>query len=239
MLENFHGIVLRTVKYGENGLIVDIFTESHGRMSFATRLPRSRQSKGRSAFWAPMSMVEFAADYRPNASRLPKPQDPRLYYNYADLPFSPVKSTIAMFLAEFLAAALRSETQNIPLYKYIETALQWCDASPCTANFHIVFLFNLSRYIGILPNSEGEGPFFDMVAGTYVSVIPSHQYYLRPDEALRIRNLQRIRFHTMHLLKLNRDQRRRILSLLIMYYRLHIPQFPELKSLDVLHEVFD
>lgn len=239
MLENFHGIVLRTVKYGETGLIVDMFTESHGRMSFMTKLVRSRQSKSRAAFWAPLSMVEFLADYRPMSSRLPQPQDVRLYYNYSDLPYSPVKSTVAMFLAEFLSSALRSEEQNIPLFKYMETSLQWYDSSRSAANFHLIFVLQLARYIGIMPNVEDEGLFFDMQAGSYVPLVPTHRYFLRPDEAKYVRLLMRIRLYTMHLLRLNREQRRRILAVLITYYRLHVPQFPELKSLEVLQDVFD
>jgi DNA repair protein RecO (recombination protein O) len=43
----------------------------------------------------------------------------------------------------------------------------------------------------------------------------------------------------MHQLALNRKLRGVYLAILSLYYRLHIPDFPELKSADVLRELFD
>ena len=239
MLRNIHGIVLRTVKYGDSGLIVDLFTESHGRQSFMTRITRTRHSSNRSSMWGPLAMVDFQADIRPESTRLPQPKDVSIYYNYSDIPFSPIKSTIVMFLAEFLTSALRSETENTPLYKYIETSLQWLDTSSDVSNFHISFILNLTRFLGIYPNTDDTGIFFDLLSSTYTSLIPKHQYYLRPEEATKVKLLLRMRAYNQHIFKFSRIQRQRILDILITYYRLHVPQFPELKSLDVLKEIFD
>ena len=46
-------------------------------------------------------------------------------------------------------------------------------------------------------------------------------------------------YDTMRLFRMSRTDRWKILTTLNAYYRLHIPGFPELKSLDVLHDVFD
>ena len=56
--------------------------------------------------------------------------------------------------------------------------------------------------------------------------------------ASRIRTLMRMDFPTMHLFHLNHTDRNRIVDVLLHYYRLHIPQFPELKSLSVLQELW-
>ena len=157
MQETLRGIVLRTVKYGDASLIVDLFTERYGRMSFMASTSRAKRSVRSVSFWQPLSMVEFSAELRPNAGKLPRPADVRSYYNYQDLPFSPVKSTLALFLSEFLSAALREEKDNPLLYKYVESSLQWLDMveSPASmANFHLVFLMHLSRFIGIYPNLD-------------------------------------------------------------------------------------
>lgn len=45
-------------------------------------------------------------------------------------------------------------------------------------------------------------------------------------------------YPTMHLFRLSRRERQRILQVLNTYYRLHVPQFPELKSLEVLQEFY-
>ena len=42
--------------------------------------------------------------------------------------------------------------------------------------------------------------------------------------------MMRMDFPTMHLYRLNHTDRNRIVDVLLQYYRLHIPQFPELKT---------
>lgn len=50
--------------------------------------------------------------------------------------------------------------------------------------------------------------------------------------------LFRMNYPTMHLFRLSRRERQRILHVLNEYYRLHVPGFPELKSLEILQELF-
>ena len=63
--------------------------------------------------------------------------------------------------------------------------------------------------------------------------------FLKPDEAGRIRLLLRMNYETMHLFGMSRVERNRCLTVINDYYRLHIPDFPVLKSIDVLKELFD
>ena len=241
MQETLRGIVLRTVKYGDNALIVDLFTESRGRQSFMTSTSRAKRSVRSVSFWHPLSMVEFSAELKPNAGKLPRPADVRTYYNYMDLPFSPVKSTLALFLAEFLSAALREEKENQPLYRYIESSLQWLDmveSSASMANFHLAFLMHLSRFIGIYPNLEHPDHYFDLLAGTYCDRQPDHAHFLKRQEAQALPILFRMDYPNLYLFRFSRQERMRILQVLNEYYRLHVPNFPELKSLDVLQEFY-
>ena len=241
MQETLRGIVLRTVRYGDTSLIADLFTESRGRQSFMVSVVRTKRTVSSTSFWQPLSMVEFGAELRPNAGRLPKPIGVHTYYNYIDLPFSPVKSTIALFLAEFLSAALREEKDNPLLYKYIESSLQWfdmVDSPPSMANFHLAFLMHLSRFMGIYPNLDDPCRYFDLLAGSYCECQPSHSHFLQGQEAQNLPALFRMNYPTMHIFRFSRRERMRILHVLNEYYRLHVPNFPELKSLEVLQEFY-
>lgn len=240
MLEKIRGIVLRTVKFSDQKLILDLFTWEYGRKSFVTKITRSRHVGSSGAFWSPLSMVEFQADCRPGSS-LPKPKDVRIYQPYTDIPFSPVKQTIVMFLAEFLAAALREEKENQPLYNFLESSLQWLDAAPTArsyANFHLVFMMRMTLFIGFYPNLEKPTECFDLCTGTYADQIPAHTNYIIREEAHRLPLLFRLNYATMYLYRMTSAERKRTIEVLNTYYRLHVPNFPELKSLEVLHEVF-
>lgn len=242
MQQKIRGIVLRTVKVGDTSMVADLFTEQHGRMSFVVHISASaRRGSSGAAFWRPLNMVEFDTDLH-GQGRLPHARSVRIFQNYATLPYQPVKQMIAMFLAEFLARVLQGQQADTPLYDYLVHSLQWLDtASGDVANFHLVFLIRLSQFVGIWPNLDdsGEGRYFDLRTGSYTAAQPLHSDFLLPDDAQRLPLLQRMNYPTMHLFRLSRQQRQRILRTLTDYYRLHLPLFGPLHSLEVLSAVLD
>lgn len=242
MLEKTRGIVLRTMKYKDSSLIVDIYTEVRGRASFWVNVSRSRKSAVKSVLFQPLALVELEADFRPNTS-IYKVRESKLFYPFTSLPYDPYKSSIALFLAEFLYRAIREEDENRPLFAYLQHSIEWLDtARQPFANFHLVFLMRLSRFLGLYPNLDDyqEGDYFDLQSACFTSTPPqSHSQYLSPREALHLKNLMRMRFETMHLFRMNRVERNRCLTILNDYYRLHLPDFPMLKSIEVLQELFD
>ncbi len=103
-----------------------------------------------------------------------------------------------------------------------------------------VFMMHLTRFIGFYPNLENwhAGDFFDLRNGVFCSLVPLHPDYIPPDEAAKIGQLMRMNYETMHLFRFSREERNRCANLILRYYRLHIPSFPELKSLSVLQDLF-
>ena len=72
----------------------------------------------------------------------------------------------------------------------------------------------------------------------FVPSRPFHHAYLEPKEAAAIPIFMRMNYDSMRFFAMNRRERERYIEVLNDYYRLHVPEFPELKSLDVLKEVF-
>ena len=50
--------------------------------------------------------------------------------------------------------------------------------------------------------------------------------------------MMRMDYATMHLFRLSRGERNRMVEVIIRYYRIHLPGFPEPRSLAVLRELF-
>ena len=48
----------------------------------------------------------------------------------------------------------------------------------------------------------------------------------------------RMNYPTMHLFRMSHTDRQRLLEVALLYYRLHLPDFPELKSVAVLQELY-
>lgn len=242
MMQKLTGIVLHVLKYNDASNIVDIYTEQCGRASFLVKIPRSRKSNVRSVLFQPLAFVEVEADCRPN-SNLHRVHEAKLLFPFRSLPYHPYKSSIAMFLAEFLYRALREEEANIPLFAYLHHSILWLDEceNKSFANFHLVFLMRLSRFLGLYPNVDDytSGCYFDMLNACFTPLLPTSGSFLKPEEAGRIRLLLRMNYETMHLFGMNRVERNRCLTVINDYYRLHLPDFPILKSIDVLNELFD
>ena len=241
MVEKFEGIVLRTLKYSDGLMIADIYTAQRGRMSFLVPVSHSKRSRVRSVLFQPLSMLSFTATVKAgrNLSRIGEVQP---YSMYSSIPNDVVKSSIALYLAELLTYALREDGCDDSLFTFLGRSFTLFDnLEQGYADFHLVFMVQLLRFLGIYPNIEGFGPgcFFDLSQGCVTREHPLHPNFLMPDSASAFVGLLRTGYDSMHLLVLNRKLRGEYLATLSLYYRLHIPDFPQLKSAAVLRELFD
>lgn len=248
MIETHHIIVLSTLKYSDDKLIVNALSRSAARVTLLVRIAHSQRAAVRHTLFQPLAILEVQWEANPRAAMF-RPKAARAAVPLLSLQTDPAKGTVAMFLAEFLSAVTRSEFDGGLLYDYIVYALQWFDAAEKDfANFHLVFLLRLTRFLGIEPNLEGLPaaghagstplPYFDLEDGVYTAAPPAHAYYISGADAAALPTLWRMNFGTMQVFRLSGQQRSNILAALVLYYRLHLPGIPELKSLDVLRAVF-
>lgn len=240
MMTKTKAIVLRSVKYADNSLIVDMLSERCGRVSFMVRLSKSPKGKFRRNLFMPLTILEVDFELKQTSS-LSRMKDVHLVMPLPSLMTHPYKMSIGMFLSEFLVYATRDESDNIPLYNYVENSLLWLDGvRDKFSNFHLVFMIRMTRFVGFLPYTEDyhDGDYFDMLNGSFCAKAPMHSHFLPPDDASKIGLLMRLGYPTMHLCAMTRQERNRCMDVILEYYRLHVPGFPELKSHHVLKELF-
>lgn len=240
MITKTRGIVLRSVRFGESSLIVDVLTKSSGRVSFMVHIPKTSKGKIKKQYFQPMTLLDFEYDFR-QRSNLQRIKDVRVSLPYSSIPIDPAKSCISLFLSEFIYYATRNEQENPTLFTYISTSLEWLDnAYEDFANFHLVFMMRLGKFLGFHPFLEDFTPgcFFDLRNGCFTLSMPLHTDFLNAADAGHLYNLMRMNFDTMKLFKLSHDDRNRITEIVLRYYKLHLPNMPELQSFDILREVF-
>lgn len=221
-------------------MIVDILTREQGRVSFICYIPKTGRGKVKKQFFQPLTLLDLVYDYRPNR-KLQRFAEIRISQPYCSLPFDAYKLSIALFISEFLTYATRGEQQNNHLFDYVENSMVWLDnVSQSFANFHLVFTMHLSRFIGFFPNLSDDvrGAWFDLRDGSFSLVRPPHGDCLNPEEASVIGLLMRMNYDNMHLFRMSQAQRNRCVEIILYYYRLHVPNFPELKSFEVLKTLF-
>lgn len=241
MLSKTKAIVLRCLKYNDQKVIVDFYTEVYGRITSMVKLSAKPSGKMKKQLFQPLTSLLIEIDYRQN-QQMQRLNDVQLDTPWTMITLDPVRMTVGMFLAEVLYYVTRQEQQDVALYSFIETSLQWFDCTEGSiSNFHIAFLVRLTRFLGFMPTATDyePGQLFDLRSGEFTPHTPIHRDFLGATDAERMHQLLRISYPTMHLYKMSRQERRHCLDTIITYYRLHIASFPELKSLAILQQVFD
>ena len=224
-MQKSEAIVIYSFPFKDKKFMLELFTREHGRISFVTN--RRLQ---------PLTIVNIVFDER--RSKLTAID---IAFGYKTMIYDPIKLSVRFFIAEFLRYATRNEPTNRPMYDYLRQSLEWLDLIESNAaNYHLVLMMHLAMFLGFAPdtNDYHEGMYFDLREAQFSATKPLHPDYLNHQESATIVTLMRMNFSTMHLFKLSRDQRNLIVDRIIHYYRLHIPNFPEMKSLEVLRELF-
>ncbi|MFZ4427129.1 MAG: DNA repair protein RecO [Saprospiraceae bacterium] len=240
MLIKTKGIVFRTVKYGDSGVIVDIYTAEKGLQQYYLRGLRSEKSRFRAGLFQVMSILELEAYCRSDKA-LNTIREARPGYVYQTLPFDVRKGAVALFMAEVARKTVRETESDLPLFDFISRSLIALDqAQGQFANMHLHFLIHLSAYLGFAP-SEGYSettPCFDLQEGGFVVSNPHNPYLLDPALSYPLSLLMACGIENSGEVPIDRAGRNLLLARLLQYYQLHVGQLSEIQSHRVLQEVF-
>jgi len=245
MIVKTKAIVLTSLKYGDSDLIVKCFTEEGVKSYLLKRIYKLKSNKSRLssrhiniAYFQPLTQLNITANHN-NKGSLNSIREVGISYLYQTVSTDIYKQSIAIFLAEVLSQSLQEEEKNKILFQYIETALIWLDNHESTANFHLIFLLNLTKYLGFYPETKDKkAKYFDLVEGIFGDNKPLNNYVFG-NELFYFKSLIGINFDVIERLQFNSKSRKIVLNILLEYFELHLPGFKKPKSLNVLNEVFN
>jgi len=239
MIYPTRGIVLNHIKYGESGIVVNVYTEQFGRQSYMLNRGRSKRSKGLTVLLQPLALLEMEVYHR-EKSEIQRIKDYRVSLPLTSIPFNQKKRAMAFFLTELMNKVLREEEENRPLFEFIYHSIEVFDSGISgDHNFHLFFIFHLSRFLGFGPKEKkNEERFFDLLNGQFSTVEPAHGTYLDEKACQLWEKLFQLKVDALEALRLSSDQRHQLLTDLLSYYALHLDGMGELKSLEVLRQLF-
>ena len=240
MLVRTKAIVLHTLKYSESSLIAQCYTQVVGKQSFILKgvLTAKKGTIRKSQFQA-LTQLEILFDHK-NNGKLQFLKEVKVISPYQTIPSKIEKNALVQFLAETLKNAIQEEGETNPaLYLFLETAFNWLDSNDNISDFHLVFLINLTKYLGFFPNEEPmDALYFNLETGCFELSIPREQH-IKGSQVPVFRELLGMNFGASIKLRLNRAKRRELLETLIRYFELHLLGFSKPKSLQILNEIFD
>ena len=238
MLVTTKAIVISKLKYGDNDLIVKCYTEHFGVQSYLLRgVLKSKRGKLRTAYFQLLSQLEIVVNYKQKRS-LQAIREVKPSAIYGTIYSNVSKSAIAMFLAEVLSGILKEEENNQSLFTYLETTFLWLDANDEISNFHLLFLLNLSRYLGFYPDLKNSTmEYFNLEDGKFQSK-KTNLYCISGSELNLFKQLLGTNFDALHTVKINTRKKQEFLNMILLYFDLHLGSSKKPKSLQVLNQVF-
>jgi DNA repair protein RecO (recombination protein O) len=240
MLTSTEGIVLHFIKYGESSVITTIYTRDFGRQSYLINAARSKKSKNRAGLLQPLFLVDLVAYQKPSRE-LHRVKELKSNKTYQNIAFDITKTTQAIFLSEVLYKTLNEQESFPEMYDFIKNSLLYFDLTDDGfSNFHLYFLFRLTEYLGFLPDTTKTGieVWFDLKKGSMVPFQPSHPFSANKEVSEVLIHLAKVKLHELHKFKISRTMRDSLLTVLLDYYQLHFDNLGEIKSINVLKEIF-
>ncbi|NJN41627.1 MAG: DNA repair protein RecO [Flammeovirgaceae bacterium] len=213
------GIVFRATKYRDTSLIVTIFTEQFGLQTYMVNSIRSSSPKSRIALFQPLTLLDMVVYHR-DVEQIFRIKEYRCDYPFQTLMTNLNKSALAMFLGEVLNKAVKDQSHPEEIFNFIKDSLILLDQMDLGfENFHLIFLLKLSRLLGFGPQRVSE-----IVTDGFTG----HQEVL---EKLLHRDFD-------FKIKITSVERADLLKTLLEFYNQHVDHFGQVKSVQVLQEIF-
>lgn len=233
------GIVLNSFNYSDKSLIVKVYTELFGLRSYIVDRTKNRKSKVKINLFQPLSLVEMIVLQKE------RKQLQRIKEIKIDVPFNSItgnilKNSMALFINEILYKSLSEEEPDQKMFGFLRNSLIYLDGKANNfVNFHLIFLIQLSKYLGFFPryNNSNDSHYFDLREGVFQKNEPNHTYYFSKELTKYFYELISFTYDSSSDIHISNEIRRELLRGLIQYYELHSNTVREVKSHQVLEEV--
>jgi DNA repair protein RecO (recombination protein O) len=227
MLHKTKGIVISFVKYKETSIIVKIYTEAFGIQTYIENGVRSAKGKNKIALFQPLTLLDLVV-YHDTKKEIHRISEIKCLYPYHTITVDIKKSSLSIFINEVLNNSLKEHSENTPLFNFLEDSLKYLDQNEeQIENFHLYFLINYCFYLGFGPESEDD----------VVNQLNEHAIPVNSEEKKLIKELIQQDFGTS--LQISKALRIKVLELILLYYKIHVEGFGNLRSMGVLKEVLE
>ncbi len=239
MLQTTSAVVLRTVKHTEKSTVLRAYTERFGLRSYMVRT--GAKSGDRSAALQPLSRIELVV---PEASEheLCTVREVRIERPYIRLREEPVRGVLLLFAQEVFNRTLREESADDRLYAFVQEVLEDIDGGSDITHQPLRLLVGLMRQLGFFPAAPSDAEDrFDLREGCFFHGYPPHEFCMETVTTTLFAELVRLEEAASARVGPTSapSVRRRLLDDLLLYYRLHVDGFGELRSLEVLRSVLE
>lgn len=240
MIQKTEGLVLRVVKYTDTRLIVSLFTEAFGVKAYIVNASRAKKGNRNAMFYRAGMLLDLVVYERAKTS-VQRIKEAGFAYKFSDLVFNPVKTAILFFITEVLSIVVSDDQPEPEMFRFVKGLLLMLDTEEGHVHGYLYyFMIKMSRFLGFFPFGmySEETPIFDLANGVFRPMPPAHANYISGTLAEQFGNLLEATPKNITEFASTASDRLKLLEQLLVYYRLHYPTFKEVKSLEVMRQVF-
>ncbi|HTN20375.1 MAG TPA: DNA repair protein RecO [Pelobium sp.] len=239
MLHKTKGIVLRTTNYAETSVVAKIYTQKFGLQAYLINGVKKPKAKIPLNMLQPMHLLDMVVYHKPNGN-MQRVKDVSSSPVLQTIPYDIVKSSIVIFLNEMIYKSIKQQHEDEVMFEFIAKSIELLDHSEYgIANFHLIFLLKLTRFLGFHPDLGGAERFnfFDLKEGVFVANQPPHTFFIEADLKTQWLQLFKNSIENFEELRISSPVRKVLLNKIIEYYSFHIEDFGLVKSHEILEEV--
>lgn len=234
-------IILHTLKHGDTGHIVYMYSEHYARISCYVNSSRSgRPLIGKSKIaLQPLTIIEYVGSksMRGDFHRL---SQVKRGYIPDGMIFDINKSTVALFMGEVIYKIIRDVEPDAFLFDFLYSSIVSLDKlQGGEASYHLYFMTKLLPFLGYAPQNEYlEDSFFDMKRSVFVVIRPSHPNYFEVSESRLFARFLASDLTALSEIKCSRGLRVSLLNNIIGYISLQHETNYNIVSMKILGEIF-
>lgn len=224
-------IALLNHKYGEGAVIAKVFTEEYGLKSFSVKRNKSKKSKNKILLLDKMNLLTINAKNN-SKKEIQYLSEINLAYAYQNTSLK--NKLIRLFIAEVLSKALIDSERNINLFQFIwNTNTQIDNLENVNNNFCIIFLIQLSEFLGISPSTENiDLPYFNLNSGNFTNIKNENEEIIK-DEIINYFKRLIIKENVI----IPYQSRQELIKILFRYYSIHHINLSNIKSYEVIESL--
>jgi len=239
MLVKTKAVLLHHVRYSDNSLIAHFYTQEYGRLSVMVKGISSKRGGARFTYFQPLNIFNIELYHYENRE-LNNLKEMSLAFIPKMTPGDIHRTTVALFISEVLYNIIREEDPNRMLYDFIESSVIRLDGmTDGISNFHLWFLVAFMAYTGIGPSPTNlKEYYFDLLSGQFTVRQPMHPDFLEAPGSRILNGLLQMPAEEIASLRLSGEERTELLEKLLRYYNLHLSGIRQIRSLQVLKDIF-
>lgn len=234
MVVSTRAVLLQHIKHNDNALLLKLFTRDKGLITAYIR--NSSTKTRRSVKWQILDLVDVSLVFK-ESSEICGIKESSYVPAGNTRYFDPIKLSLSYFLAEILIKIISEKhIPNEELFDFTLQALERIEESTeGTGELPFIFLVELSDLLGIRPKVNAVPHVFNLSEGT----IDETAYGL---QSISIPEVEELAFYLQtgtFRQRPTKDQRVKMLQLMLDFYKYQMHSFIEIKSLPVLKEVLN